>query len=447
MVLPQRTRVAIFWFRRDIRLEDNTALYHALCGPVPVLPIFIFDPEETKYFQKPYDSRMEFLYRTLGNVHQELQQRGKGILVLSGNPCDIIQQLTEQYDVHAVYANEEYEPYARMRDTRIEQILAERGACLFLYKDSVIRAKSELLTATKTPYRVFTAYRNAWRSSLAEDDIREWSSVVLLGNFVSVTETPIPTLESLGFKCRENIFTVFRTDEGFLREYVAKRNIPALDATSHVGVYLRYGTLSIRSLVKLARCSDTWLDELLWREFFAMLLFHFPHVVHAPYKPLYAALPWRNNEEEFARWCQGTTGYPLVDAGMRQLNTTGWMHNRVRMVAASFLVKHLLIDWRWGEAYFASLLVDYDLASNNGNWQWVAGTGCDAAPYFRIFHPEKQREKFDPEYLYCRRWVPELDTPLYPAPIVEHHTARERALQIYRSVGGEAKKNTNGNMS
>lgn len=431
--------VVVFWFRRDLRLEDNAGLYHALRSGMPVLPVFIVDPKEIQHFQQPSDQRMEFIYRALSVVHSKLQQRGKGLLMLQGDPITCMQHLMEHYDVRAVYANEEYEPYAQKRDAHIAALLKAKGISLVLYKDGVIRAKDELLTGSQTPYQVFTAYKNAWRSTFTESDIEPWQSHAFIERCLPMAECALLPLEELGFLSMPSLTFTYRTDETLLREYADKRDMPALDATSHIGIHLRYGTVSIRRMVDIARCSDTWLDELLWREFFTMILYHVPRVEHTAYKPAYDAICWRNDEGEFARWCEGNTGYPLVDAGMRQLRATGWMHNRVRMVTASFLVKHLLIDWRWGEAYFASLLIDYDLALNNGNWQWVAGTGCDAAPYFRIFHPQRQQEKFDANGAYCRQWIDELHTPRYPVPMVEHRFARQRVLQAYQAaIKGDA---------
>lgn len=426
--------VSIFWFRRDLRLHDNAALSRALSSPHPVLPLFIFDPTILDLLKRPFDRRVEFIHQTIQGLHNQLRARGSGVLVRIGRPVEIFRSLMQEYTVDTVYANEDYEPDTVQRDTDVAGFLSERGSTLQLSKDQVIRAKDEVLTNSGTPFRVFTPYRNKWRDMLQDTDLRPFATTAEFSRFVPVS-AEVPSLETLGFQATAAPFPEYTLSGETLRQYAHQRDIPSAEATSHLSIHLRFGTVSIREVVgQVAAGSNVLLSELVWREFFMMILHHHPHVVHRCFRPEFEAIQWRNNKEEFRLWCEGRTGYPLVDAGMRQLNETGYMHNRVRMITASFLIKDLLIDWRWGEAYFASKLLDYELASNNGNWQWVAGTGCDAAPYFRVFHPETQRKKFDSSDIYCRRWIPELGTPDYPEPIVFHAEARQRALQAYKTA-------------
>lgn len=357
------------------------------------------------------------------------------ILLYHGNVEDAFSLLLKNYNIRAVYTNQDYEPYALRRDATIEAMLHEKGIQFYSFKDQVIFEKHEVAKQDGLPYTVFTPYMKRWKSKMNINEIEVFGSDKLLYALYKFQAKENPTLEGLGFK--ESLITVppFDLSADLLKEYESKRNFPSLNATSRIGVHLRFGTVSIRKLVRLAIThSEVFLNELIWREFFMQILFHFPYVVSNCFKRKYDSIEWRNNEEEFDCWCHGRTGFPIVDAGMKELNNTGFMHNRVRMICASFLVKDLLIDWRWGEAYFASKLLDYELSSNNGNWQWAAGTGCDAAPYFRIFNPYEQAKKFDPNQMYIRKWLPEIDLSDYIKPIVDHNFARKRALEAYKKA-------------
>lgn len=430
-----KPEITVFWFRRDLRLEDNAGLYHALQSGRPVLPLFIFDREILDELENKEDRRVEFIHHALNQLQTELRQAGSSLLVRYGKPAEVWKQLLAQFDVAAVYANHDYEPYAIRRDREIGELLKEQGIPFHTFKDQVIFEKNEVLSSQGNPYTVYTPYRNRWRELLSAEALKSFPSESLLQNFWKTSALPIPELGKLGFEATGAAFPAKALREEIVRDYHRQRNFPAAEGTTRLGVHLRFGTVSVRILVRRAlELNDTWLEELIWREFFMMILWHFPQVVDQPFKEKYAAIPWRNDAKEFAAWQEGRTGYPLVDAGMRELNATGFMHNRVRMVAASFLSKHLLIDWRWGERYFAKKLLDYELASNNGNWQWAAGCGCDAAPYFRIFNPVTQAEKFDPRQQYIKKWVPELHSPAYPAPMVEHQFARQRVLEVFKKA-------------
>ncbi|GAB4410851.1 MAG: deoxyribodipyrimidine photo-lyase [Bacteroidia bacterium] len=424
--------LAAHWFRRDLRLEDNTALHHALRSGYPVLPVFIFDRDILDLLPRR-DARVSFIHQRLAQLQAQLAALGSSLVVRYGRPADVWQDLADTYALHAVYTNHDYEPYARQRDAAIGAQLQARGIGFHTFRDQVLLEKDEVLTAGGTPYTVFTPYARRWRETLTTGRLRpfetDWDA------FYRQPATGLPSLGSMGFEDGAFAFPPATPDEATIRAYDQQRNYPARPGTTRLGLHLRFGTLSIRSLATQALALNaTYLNELVWREFYQQILWHFPHVVDQPFKPAYAAIPWRNDEGEYQRWCQGRTGYPIVDAGMRELNATGYMHNRVRMITASFLAKHLLIDWRWGEAYFAEKLLDFELASNNGGWQWAAGCGTDAAPYFRIFNPEAQMKKFDPDLRYVRTWVPEYGTPAYPREIVSHPLARERCLEAYRSA-------------
>ena len=426
-ILNHKMKVAVFWFRRDLRLEDNTGLNQALTSGLPVLPVFIFDDNILSDLPKN-DARVGFIYRTLQSIDKKLKEEGSSLLCLKGKPEAAWKQLFSMFEIAAVYTSKDYEPYALGRDMGIKKLLQEKGIGLHLFKDQVIFEENEVVKDDGKPYTVYTPYKNKWLSHFDRNKVKPQT---IIGNFVQET-FEFPEMKELGF-IPSNI-EVKPYDLSQTSSYAKTRDYPAQDATSYLSPHLRFGTVSVRQVIAQLKNSDaTFLSELIWREFFMQILFHFPHVVEGNFKPQYNGIEWRNNEAEFEKWCSGQTGYPMVDAGMRQLNQTGYMHNRVRMVVASFLCKHLLVDWRWGEAYFAEKLLDYELASNNGNWQWAAGTGCDAAPYFRVFNPTEQIKKFDPKLEYIKKWVPELNDFSYPKPIVDHKMARERAIETYRN--------------
>ncbi len=428
--------IVIHWFRRDLRMNDNTALNRALASGKPVLPVFIFDTDILENL-KEYDHRLSFIYQALKQLHSGLQLLDSGLILYSGKPQDVFASILEEYEVAAVFANEDYEPYAISRDHKIRLLLEKRGIGFHSFKDQVIFDKDEIVKENGEPYKVFTAYHNQWHRqySQIQNRLSGVAGEFRKDGFAKMKRFDLPEPESFGFHEVKDIYKCPEMSEQLIRDYDKTRNFPAIEGTSRLGVHLRFGTLSIREAVsKAMELNSTWLGELQWREFFMQILWHFPHVVENPFKPQYERIPWRNNEEEFRAWCEGKTGYSMVDAGMRELNETGFMHNRLRMITAGFLTKHLLIDWRWGENYFAGKLLDYELSSNNGNWQWAAGTGCDAAPYFRIFNPDTQAEKFDSEGKYRRKWVPEYGLPEYPKPIVDHAFARQRCLSAFSSV-------------
>ncbi len=430
-----RSPVNICWFRRDLRLNDNAALYYALKAGKPVVPVFIFDRHILDELEERKDRRVEFIHEALLHMQQELEKTGSTLDVRYGTPEEMFRQILQDYKVENVFTNSDYEPYARDRDQKIAHFLKEAGVPFHSYKDQVIFEKSEMLKDNGTPYSIFTPYSRKWKAMLNEFYLRSYPCIPFYHNFFQHHPKSIPSLESMDFKPVSKPFPSADWKKETIRNYHQERDFPALHGTSGLSVHLRFGTISIRELALEARAlSDTFLNELIWREFYQMILWHFPQVVAQAFKPEYDNICWRNNEEEFSAWCNGQTGYPIVDAGMRELNETGFMHNRVRMITASFLCKHLLVDWRWGEAYFAKKLLDYDLAANNGGWQWAAGTGCDAAPYFRIFNPYIQTRKFDPEFKYVRKWVPEFEEITYPKPIVAHELARERCLNAYKAA-------------
>jgi deoxyribodipyrimidine photo-lyase len=427
--------ISIFWFRRDLRLEDNAALYYALRSGHPVLPVFIFDTNILNELEDKADRRVQFIYQALQHIQQQLGNTGSSLLVLHGTPIDCYKNLVAEYNIQAVYTNQDYEPYATQRDGEIKGYLAENGIPFHAYKDQVIFEKNEVVKANGQPYLVFTPYSRAWKEKLKAFYLKPYPTEKYYKQFFNTGPFKIPSLAELGFTPTDVKFEIPDLAEPVALHYHETRDIPAVEGTTRLSHHLRFGTISIRYLA--ARClelNEKLLNELIWREFYQCILWHEPRIVNQSFKREYDAIQWRNNEAEFEKWCTGQTGYPIVDAGMRQLNETGWMHNRVRMITASFLCKHLLIDWRWGEAYFAKKLIDYDLASNNGGWQWCAGTGVDAAPYFRIFNPYLQTEKFDPKGIYIRRWVKELDTFDYPKPMVNHEEARKRCLAVYKAA-------------
>lgn len=423
----------IFWFRRDLRLNDNRGLSEALKGEYPVLAVFIFDTEILNQLEDKSDKRVDFIHQALFDLNKQLQEKGSSLLVLHGNPIEEISKLTKKYKINRVITNRDYEPYARERDESVRTMLHSYNIEFQTFKDQVIFEYNEVLKPNGNPYTIFTPYSKQWKARLVPTDYCGVEAPTA-NNFYSI-KTAFPSLTSIGFNSTGIHFDKPETDIEKIKKYHEYRDFPAIDATTHLSVHLRFGTISIRQLIQIAiRYNETWLNELIWREFFMSILVHFPSVINSAFKSKYDEIKWINNEADFDKWCKGLTGYPIVDAGMRELNATGFMHNRVRMIVASFLTKHLLIDWRWGEAYFAQKLLDYDLSANNGNWQWAAGCGCDAAPYFRVFNPTEQTKKFDAEMEYIRRWVPEFESFEYPAPIVEHTFARQRALNTFKAA-------------
>jgi len=427
-----QNKISIFWFRRDLRLEDNTALHFALKSGNPVLPIFIFDEAIINNLDEN-DARVTFIYETLKEMNAKLNAFGCSIQLYKGKPLDVWENLLANYKIASVFFNKDYEPYAINRDVKINSILASENIPVFSYKDHVIFEENEILKKDNTPYTVYTPYKNQWLQKFnKEEDTKCYECTKNRKAFVKVIND-FPTIESLGFI--ESTIKVIPYNLTDLANYDKVRDYPALNNTSNLSPYLRFGLVSVRQIVIVALNTNAiFLSELIWREFFIQILYHFPKVVTQNFKQKYDRVLWRNNEAEFKKWCQGKTGYPLVDAGMRELNQTGYMHNRVRMITAGFLCKHLLIDWRWGEAYFAEKLLDFELASNNGNWQWSAGTGCDSAPYFRIFNPMTQIKRFDKNFDYIKKWVPEFQELTYPQPMVDHKMARERCLKTYKNA-------------
>ena len=432
-----KTKLNLFWFRRDLRLIDNHGLYEALQSELPVLPIFIFDTNILDKLENKEDKRVDFIFQALEKLNEYLEKQGKSIQIFYGRPLEIYQKLTEKYNIESVFFNEDYEPYAIKRDQEIADFLNKKGINFHTYKDQVIFQKDEITKADGKPYTVYTPYSKQWLLKFNDQNLEFFASEKKLDNLLNIEKQNI-TLELIGFKKTNYLFEPPKINLEILEKYHETRNLPTKE-TSQMSVHLRFGTISARKLVKLASelNDNTYLKELIWREFFMQILWHFPKVIHHSFKEKYDNIAWENNEELFQKWCEGKTGYPIVDAGMRELNETGLMHNRVRMVCASFLTKHLLTDWRIGEAYFAEKLMDYDLSANNGNWQWSAGSGCDAAPYFRVFNPEEQQKKFDPKFIYIKKWVKEFGTSAYPKPIIEHKFARERALKRYKEGLGD----------
>ena len=431
--------VSIFWFRRDLRLADNAGLFHALKSKEPILPVFIFDRNILDGLKDRKDRRVTFIHQILTEIHSKLQKQGSGLTTFYSTPEEAFALLSQQYQIKAVYTNHDYEPYALQRDVQIGKFLKERNIELFTFKDQVIFEKDEVLSNTGTAYSVFTPYSKKWKALFRTEMAEPYDTDRYLSHFLPYQAPAMPTLEQMNFETCADHLPPAEVSDSLICAYGEKRNFPAIPGTSRLSVHLRFGTVSIRQLVQRAfELSEPWLNELIWRDFYMSVLWHFPQVGEGKaFKPAYDRIRWRNNPEEFKAWCEGKTGYPIVDAGMRELNTTGFMHNRVRMITASFLVKHLLIDWRWGESYFAEKLIDFDLSANNGGWQWAAGSGCDAAPYFRVFNPLLQTQKFDPQLAYIRKWVPECNDLLYmQQPIVNHEFARNRALATFKEALG-----------
>lgn len=428
--------VNIFWFRRDLRLNDNVGFYKALNGKYPVLPIFIFDLKILEQLSKD-DARVTFIYDNLQKMRDKLQKScGSSIAIYHGKPLEVFKKITQEISVQNVITNHDYEPYALKRDQEIKAFLSEKKIGFYTFKDQVIFEKNEVVKDDGKPYLVYTPYMRKWKERFKTLSLKVYQTNSVLKNCLNTTSLPNLTLNDIGFE-RSNIEVPdYKLSASLIQDYENTRNIPSIAGTSFLGVHLRFGTIGIRQVVEkaIAQNNETFWNELIWREFFMQILWHFPETQAQAFKKKYDRIVWRNNEAEFEKWKTGTTGFPLVDAGMRQLNETGWMHNRVRMLVGSFLCKHLLIDWRWGEAYFAEKLLDYEMASNVGNWQWVAGCGVDAAPYFRIFNPTTQIEKFDKNKSYIKKWIPEFGTNSYPKEMVNHKEARERALQTYKDA-------------
>lgn len=425
------SRINIFWFRRDLRLDDNTGLNEALNANRKVVPVFIFDTEILDKLTNKEDRRLDYIHQSLDLINKQLKEHDSSVKVYYGNPLEIFKKIISEFDVETVFCNRDYEPYARKRDHEVSQYLKENEIDFKDYKDQVIFEKDEVVKDDGLPYTVYTPYSKKWKILLKKNEIK--ISSANFKNFQTQEFKEVPDLEDIGFKKTDYKFVKPLLDEKKIESYDKNRDFPALDDTTRLGIALRFGTISVRECVNYAtKHNEIWLNELIWREFFMQILYHFPKVTKKCFKEKYENIEWRNDENEFKRWCEGKTGYPIVDAGMRQLNETGFMHNRVRMITASFLTKHLLIDWRWGEAYFAEKLLDYELSSNNGNWQWAAGCGCDAAPYFRIFNPYEQTKKFDKDQKYIKTWLSEKDMNIYP--IVDHKTARERTLETYKKA-------------
>lgn len=428
--------INIFWFRRDLRLIDNAGLYNALNGNHPVLPIFIFDEDILESLPKD-DARVTFIHNTISDINNSLKETiGSSIATFHNKPLEVFKQLTETYTIDTVYSNHDYEPYAIKRDNTIQEFLKTNNIAFKSFKDQVIFETNEIVKNDGTPYKVFTPYSKKWIEILNNNPIKNYKSESDLSQLVKSPNLPFLTLKEIGFNPSTQNIAPHNISEDLIQQYEATRNFPAQSGTSKLGPHLRFGTVSIRKMAQEALKSNniTFLKELIWREFFMQILWHFPRTITKSFKPKYDAITWRNNDIELNAWRNGNTGYPFVDAGMRELNATGFMHNRVRMLVGSFLCKHLLIDWRLGEAYFAEKLHDYEMSSNVGNWQWVAGCGVDAAPYFRIFNPTTQIQKFDKDFEYINKWVPEYQELTYPSPIVEHKFARERCLKTYKEA-------------
>lgn len=427
---------SIFWHRRDLRIRDNHGLYKALSESEEVQPIFIFDKNILDKLSNKQDRRVQFIHNELNAIKTVYEDKGGTLKVYYGTPSEVFGQLAKE-GIDAVYTNKDYEPYARERDESIGTLLEKNDIAFHSFKDHVVLEEFEVTKDNGHPYTVFTPYMRKYKSTLKDSDLQPFPSEDVLHHLTASDPADMISLEKMGFETIEPLeVPKSNIKKDIISDYHETRDIPSIKGTTRLSIHLRFGTVSIRSLTKKAMAlNEKWWNELIWRDFYQMIIYHFPHSAKDSFKKKYDVIPWVNNEEHFKAWCEGKTGYPIVDAGMRELNATGWMRNRVRMVVASFLTKHLLIDWRWGEAYFAEKLIDFELASNVGGWQWAAGSGCDAAPYFRVFNPTSQTKKFDPELKYIKKWVPEFEDPFtYPKPIVEHKWARERALSTYKEA-------------
>lgn len=430
-----KEKIAIFWHRRDLRINDNAGLYHALKSGFKVLPLFIFDAEILSQLEDRKDARVNFIHQEIEGLKAEYEKNKSSLLVKFGKPFEVWKNLIKEFEIAAVFTNRDYEPYAQERDKQIFEFLNAQNIPFKGFKDHVIFEKNEVLKDDGKPYTVFTPYSNKWKAKITPFYLKSYPTEKYIHNLYECTKLPLLSLSDIGFEPIAIPFPERITPEKIITNYHNTRDIPSINGTTRLSLHLRFGTISIRKLAFSAQKGNVkYLNELIWRDFYQMIIFHFPHSVERAFKPDYDKIEWRNNEGEFKKWCEGKTGYPIVDAGMRELNATGFMHNRVRMIVASFLTKHLLIDWRWGERYFAAKLLDFELASNIGGWQWAASSGCDAAPYFRVFNPELQTEKFDKELKYIKKWIPELNTNQYPKPIVEHKFARERVLKVFKDA-------------
>ncbi|GAA4977333.1 deoxyribodipyrimidine photo-lyase [Algibacter aquimarinus] len=428
--------VNVFWFRRDLRLEDNAGFYNALRDKIPVLPIFIFDSDILDKLPED-DARVTFIHQSLQNMSSLLQKDcGSSIAMFYGKPLEVYKKLVENFTINTVYTNHDYEPYAKERDDEITEFLSNKNIEFKTFKDQVIFEKDDVVKKDGTPYVVYTPYMKLWKEKFKSYNLEIFETKPYLNNLLKYKNLPNLSLSDIGFKKSNQKIVDYKVSPSLIQNYEDTRNFPAQDATSKLGPHLRFGTVSIRKIIKkaIAEKNEIFWQELIWREFFMQILWHFPHTSKKSFKSKYDRIEWNNNETDFKNWCDGKTGYPLVDAGMRQLNETGFMHNRIRMLVGSFLCKHLLIDWSWGEAYFAEKLHDYEMASNVGNWQWVAGSGVDAAPYFRIFNPTTQIKKFDKDLEYIKTWAPDFQELTYPSPIVDHKFARERCLKVYKEA-------------
>lgn len=429
-------KVAIFWFRRDLRLEDNAGLFRALTSGLPVVPIFIFDSEILDKLEDKQDARVQFIHQQIEELHEKLIQMGSSLHVFNGNPSVVWNSIFENWSVAEIYTNRDYEGYALQRDEKIREIANQRGIAFYTEKDQVIFEKNEILSGTNSPYTVFTPFSKKWKATLTQTPFSFYETEKHFSQFYKSMPKAVPSLAQIGFQPSSLTLPSKEIPLAIIEKYDETRDIPSIAGTTRLSVHLRFGTISIRKLVSIAlKTNEKWLNELIWRDFYMYIAYHFPHIHDGKaFRKEYDAIEWRNDEKEFEKWCKGKTGFPIVDAGMRELNATGFMHNRVRMITASFLVKDLLIDWRWGEHYFAQKLLDFEFASNNGGWQWAAGSGCDAAPYFRVFNPTSQAQKFDPAYKYIKKWIPEWGTPYYPNPMVDHSKARDRVLAVYQAA-------------